>query len=159
MNDNDGREEPAMVWQNVNKVDHVVFMVWPENLDAARSTFQTMLGVTFEGPIDAAAQGVRIYIDWDAGIELMSPVDPDTAVAPMRFLRERGEGVWRIVFGVASVDDALAQAATVGVHELFRAPNCIELSPSWSERFERIDECPMETVHGVSLSYGDIRRL
>ncbi len=147
-----------MTWQNVNKIDHVVFMLWPENLESAKETFERLLSIKLEGPIESQEQGVRIYIDWESGIELMSPADPEKAVAPMKFLRERGEGVWRIIYGVASVDDAVARAAELGINQLFRAKDCINLSESWSSRFELIDECPMEPVHGVALSFGDIRR-
>jgi methylmalonyl-CoA/ethylmalonyl-CoA epimerase len=144
--------------QNINKVDHVVFMIRPENLEAARVRFQELLGIGFEGPIEAIDYGVRIYIDWSAGVELMAPVNPEKAKAPVEFLETRGEGVWRIVFGVADNDVAIARAKSLGVEVLFRQEGLVH-NDAWRERFETIDEAPLAPVYGVPLSFGDIRRI
>jgi hypothetical protein len=96
------------------KVHHVVFCVHHANQERAADLWRG-LGLTF-AEVDLADLGIRVLIDWDAGIELVSPA-PDAdgrASAFTTFLEDRGEGVYSVVVAVDEVDGPEAIAARYG---------------------------------------------
>lgn len=59
--------------------------------------------------------GIRVLINWDAGVEIVSPSGPGTVGPGVRtFLDERGEGVYAVVVEVDDLEGATAQAAAAG---------------------------------------------
>ena len=92
-------------------VNRVVIAV--EDVEKAGRLFGELLGVRFFDAGVVEGMGVRAMLSWEAGIELVSPVDPDGDVA--RFLRERGEGVYSVAFNVEDADAAEARARALGV--------------------------------------------
>jgi len=119
--------------QAANGVHHVAWCVRPESIERVRALWSA-LGVTLDD-LDLPDLGLHVMISWDAGVEIMSPIyDDGTLVASARrFLDERGEGVYSVVFNVASIDGAKAQVAAQGGKLVFE-----EHIPA-----EEVDERPL----------------
>jgi hypothetical protein len=138
--------------QSSKRVDHVIFCLEPANVASAAATFSQLLDINFEGPLERADTGLVIYVDWDAGIELMAPTDPAIAREQRQFLDEQGEGVFRICFNFPDRDEALDRATKMGIGVRSRF-DVLELFPHWRNRFERVLESHLERVHGVSFNF------
>jgi 4-hydroxyphenylpyruvate dioxygenase-like putative hemolysin len=93
---------------------HVVFCVRPENQDQAAAYWRD-LGLTFQ-EIPLVEEGLRVLLDWSAGIELVSPTELEgTETARFRaFLDEHGEGVCSVVVRTEEVDGPIAAAGRHG---------------------------------------------
>jgi 4-hydroxyphenylpyruvate dioxygenase-like putative hemolysin len=90
---------------------HVVFAIAPERHDAAAEMF-TGLGFTL-APAELAELGLRINLDWEHGIELISPIPGATsavAVSVAEFLDTNGDGIYTVVLQVP--DASAAEAVT-----------------------------------------------
>jgi hypothetical protein len=95
------------------RLHHVVFCVHPENQERAAGLWR-QLGLTF-AEVDLDDLGLRVLIDWDAGIEVVSPVgDGEQSASFTAFLSERGEGLYSVVMGVDEVAGPVALAARYG---------------------------------------------
>jgi hypothetical protein len=72
---------------------HVVFAVAPERLDAAME-FLEALGLRFQTH-ELPDVGLRVTLDWDRGIELVTPTadSPSNPGSVADFLAQRGEDV------------------------------------------------------------------
>lgn len=73
------------------RLHHVVFAVARERQDAAGKLF-TELGFTLND-IDLEHLGLRVLLDWDRGIELISPgpeSDAEVATSVSQFLADHG---------------------------------------------------------------------
>jgi 4-hydroxyphenylpyruvate dioxygenase-like putative hemolysin len=91
---------------------HVVFAVAPKRHATVAQMF-TDLGFAFEN-FQLTELGLDIHLDWDRGIELISPIPGSpgsVAVLVNEFLERHGDGVYTVVIGVpaASLADAVAQ--------------------------------------------------
>jgi 4-hydroxyphenylpyruvate dioxygenase-like putative hemolysin len=141
--------------QNAGRVDHVIFIVYLDHIEAAVRAFSELLDLEMDGPYDTQG-GVRTYIDWAAGIEIVAPVDAAVAVAQTAHLAKHGEGIYRIVFGVASRAKALERAAGLG-YEVSRLIDGFLVNDGWRGDFERIDEASLSTpVFGAGITFGEI---
>ena len=98
------------------KLHHVVFCVRAENQERA-ADFWRDLGLTFV-EIPLVEEGLRVLLDWSAGIELVSPTEPEgSETARFRaFLDEHGEGVCSVVVRTADVEGPIAVAARHGAN-------------------------------------------
>lgn len=95
-------------------VNRVVMAV--RDLDAGREFYERLLGCTFHHGNDeeAAAFGVRMLFSWDAGIELVAPIEgKDSHIRSI--LDERGEGLIGVVWAVDDADASKAAAEDLGV--------------------------------------------
>jgi 4-hydroxyphenylpyruvate dioxygenase-like putative hemolysin len=95
------------------QLHHVVFAVAPERLNAVAQMF-TELGFTFNDT-ELTELGVRVHLDWERGIELISPISGSTAAVAAsvtEFLDRHGDGIYTVVIRVP--DSAAAEAVTVG---------------------------------------------
>ncbi|OBB82918.1 hypothetical protein A5760_11805 [Mycobacterium colombiense] len=100
---------------------HVVFAVAPERHAAAAQMF-TDLGFLFE-PLQLAELGLDIHLDWNRGIELISPIPGSTgevAVSVTEFLERHGDGVFTVVIGVPEAASADEVAERYGATTRFR---------------------------------------
>jgi len=140
------------VSQRSKHVDHIILCLEPENVAAAAATFTKLLDIDLEGPLERAGTGLVIYVDWDAGIELMAPSDPSIAREQRQFLDEHGEGVFRICFNFPDRDEALDRAESMGIEVRSRF-DVLDLFPHWRNRFDRALESHLEHVHGVSFNF------
>lgn len=99
---------------------HVVFAVAPGRLEAA-TTLLEALGFTFqEHVLDDV--GLRVTLDWNRGIELVTPTADGYAnnVPVARFLARHGDGVFSVVMRVGDADAAAEVAQRHGASTEFR---------------------------------------
>jgi hypothetical protein len=127
------------------RLHHVVFCVRPENQDHAAGLWRE-LGLTFY-QIDLDDLGLRVLIDWEAGIEIVSPVDDGGAQAASftEFLTVQGEGFYSVVMAVPEVDGPAAIAARYGApvrYEQHRDHGGVHL-----------DEITLSPLHGMSVTF------
>ncbi|HXO55212.1 MAG TPA: hypothetical protein VN866_01560, partial [Mycobacterium sp.] len=80
-----------------SSVHHVVFATPQEQLSKTAQFFSE-LGFRFQ-TIELEDVGLRVLLDWDGGLELVTPLsseaDGDNAVA--QFLQQDGPGVYSVV--------------------------------------------------------------
>lgn len=145
-----------MLRQNVNRIDHVAILVRPENLESAVDHYSKLLGISFEGPFKSDSAGVTYYLDWTSGLEVYAPHDPVLAADRFQYLEEHGEGVFRLIFGVPDIGEAVARARSMG-HEVPIEASAFDLNPEWEDRFEKMDEALMsEPIHGIRIAFSQI---
>jgi 4-hydroxyphenylpyruvate dioxygenase-like putative hemolysin len=100
---------------------HVVFAVAPERHDAVASMF-TELGFSLQ-PAELTELGLRINLDWERGIELVSPIPGSTAAVAasvIEFLNAKGDGIYTVVVAVPQAAAAEAVAERYGADIRFR---------------------------------------
>jgi 4-hydroxyphenylpyruvate dioxygenase-like putative hemolysin len=100
---------------------HVVFAVTPHrHADVAR--LFTDLGFGFED-FELAELGLHVCLDWNRGIELISPIpgSPASVAASVNeFLERHGDGVYTVVMRVPAASAAEAVAERYGATTRFR---------------------------------------
>jgi methylmalonyl-CoA/ethylmalonyl-CoA epimerase len=102
------------------QLHHVVFAVAPERL-AQVAQMYTELGFTLQ-PLELQELGLSGHLDWDRGIELISPVPGATSeVAALvnEFLHEKGDGVYTVVIRVSDAAAAESVVARYGASTRF----------------------------------------
>ena len=104
----------------LSAIDHVGVAV--ENLEAALTLYRDQLGmplvhreVVTEQGVDAALLDVG-----DGHIELLEPLDPDTAVG--KYLSRRGPGLHHVAYRVVSVEETLEACAAAGLRLIDETP-------------------------------------
>ncbi len=127
------------------RLHHVVFCVRPENQDHAAGLWRE-LGLNFY-EIDLDDLGIRVLIDWEAGIEILSPTNSDgqQAASFTEFLAVHGEGFYSIVMAVSEVDGPAAIAARYG------AP--IRYEQHRDHGGMHLDEIMLEPLHGMTVTF------
>jgi len=102
------------------QLHHVAYVV--ADLDAALPLFVARFGLAEEIREVMPEQGVEAIMlsAGGAGVELLTPLDPEGAIA--RFLGKRGEGLHHVAFGVPDIDAALAGLARDGVELIDATP-------------------------------------
>jgi 4-hydroxyphenylpyruvate dioxygenase-like putative hemolysin len=103
-----------------NSVHHVVFAVPQEQLPET-SQFFSDLGFRFQ-TIELDDVGLRVLLDWDGGLELVTPLlsEADEANAVAQFLQQNGAGVYSVVIRVGDAPAAERVAQRYGAQTLFR---------------------------------------
>jgi 4-hydroxyphenylpyruvate dioxygenase-like putative hemolysin len=127
------------------RLHHVVFAVAPERHTAVAEMF-TKIGFTFE-PVELAALGVSVHLDWDGGLELISAVPGSTAeVATFvnDFVERHGDGVYTVVLRVPEASAAEAITERYGSTTRFRQ--------NFSGEGTYLDEIDL-TVFGLPLTF------
>jgi 4-hydroxyphenylpyruvate dioxygenase-like putative hemolysin len=103
------------------RLHHVTFAVALERLDEATKLF-TELGFTLNaGELPDA--GLHIRLDWQRGIELISPIAGSTAAVAARvneFLSTNGDGVYTVVLQVPGASEAESVAERYGSSTRYR---------------------------------------
>jgi methylmalonyl-CoA/ethylmalonyl-CoA epimerase len=103
------------------RLHHVTFAVSPERLDEATQFF-TELGFSLQaGELPDA--GLRLRLDWERGIELISPVSGSTAAVAAsvnEFLSTAGDGVYTVVLQVPVASAAESIAERYGSNTRYR---------------------------------------
>jgi methylmalonyl-CoA/ethylmalonyl-CoA epimerase len=102
------------------RLHHVAYVV--HDLDAALPLFVARFGLRPEIREVMPEQGVEAVMlgAGGAGVELITPLDPDGAIAG--FLNSRGEGLHHVAFGVPDIAAALAALAAEGAELIDTAP-------------------------------------
>jgi methylmalonyl-CoA/ethylmalonyl-CoA epimerase len=105
-----------------SRLHHVVFAVARERHDVVGELF-TKLGFSFD-EIDLAEIGLRVLLDWNRGIELISPNPGSTAevaASVTEFLAGHGDGgVFTVVVQVPGASEAEDIAKRYGSATRFR---------------------------------------
>jgi hypothetical protein len=98
------------------KLHHVVFCVRPENQERAADVWRA-LGLTFV-EIPLAEEGLHVLLDWEAGIEIISPTEAGGSESARfrAFLDEHGEGVCSVVVKTNEVAGPIAALAEHGAN-------------------------------------------
>lgn len=127
------------------RLHHVVFCVRRENQDNAARMWRN-LGFTFT-EIDLADIGLRVLLDWDGGIEIISSSGSGGSEAEgvERFLSEHGEGVYSVVVKVPDIDSAVTVAEKHGAHAEYRQDR--------SSQGLKLLESRHSPVHGMSMTF------
>lgn len=142
--------------QNIGRVNHVVVVVYPENLEKAVKSFSDLLALDMEGPYDSASGGLTVYIDLAAGIEIVAPYDPSLAKNHVEHLAKHGEGLMTVAFGVADRAEAVARAESLG-YEVWRWADGFTVNDEWRNSFERFDEAALyPPLHGTRLKFAEL---
>jgi 4-hydroxyphenylpyruvate dioxygenase-like putative hemolysin len=100
---------------------HVVFAVALERHDAVAQMF-TDLGFALAAT-ELTELGLRISLDWDRGIEVISPMPGATAAVAASvadFLNSKGDGIYTVVVQVPEACAAEAVADRYGASTRFR---------------------------------------
>lgn len=84
-----------------------------EDIQKARKRFAELLGIEFWHSNVAHKFGLRAMVSWDGGLELVSPIDPQSSAA--RFLKKKGEGILSVAFNVKDIEEASIMAQEKGI--------------------------------------------
>lgn len=110
-----------MTGQGRSQLHHVVFAVALERHDAVAQMF-TDLGFTL-APAELTEFGLRIHLDWERGIEIISPVAGSAApiaTSVAEFLCQKGDGIYTVVIRVPCAAAAESVAERYGASVRFR---------------------------------------
>jgi len=104
-----------------SQLHHVVFAVAPDRHEAVAAMFSD-LGFTLQ-PAELTDLGLRIALDWDRGIELISPLPGSTAsvaASVNAFLDAKGDGIYTVVLQVPGAAAAESVTERYGASIRFR---------------------------------------
>ena len=107
--------------QESAQLHHVVFAVALERHDAVAQMF-TDLGFTLQSA-ELTELGLRIHLDWERGIEIISPVAGSAApvaTSVTEFLDRKGDGIYTVVIRVPGAAEAESVAERYGATIRFR---------------------------------------
>ena len=142
--------------QLINRVDHVVWLVQPQNLEAYVEKFSKLFRTQFDGPQLRPAFGVKFWVSWEAGLEILAPWgDNDSAKMWTQRLKDRGEGVFSVVFGVRDLEEASEHARQLGypVSPVFSLSG----DEPWKHKMESFQEVVIGDMLGTLMGFGEIR--
>jgi methylmalonyl-CoA/ethylmalonyl-CoA epimerase len=106
---------------DASRLHHVVFAIARERHDNVAELFRE-LGFSFE-EISLDELGLRVLLDWDRGIELISPnaeSSSPVATSVRDFLAAHGDGVYTVVVQLPGASEAETIAQRYGSNTRFR---------------------------------------
>ena len=128
-----------------SRLHHVVFAVAQERRETVAQMF-TELGFRFDST-DLGDLGVSVHLDWDGGLELISPIPGSTAEVAgsvTDFLDRNGDGVYTVVLRVPDASAAESLTERYGSRTRFRQ--------SFSGEGSYLDEVEL-SVSGLPLTF------
>src|SRR5690625_3937955 len=89
----------------VNHIDHVTWISSPENIEKNVATLEALAGVKLTR-FDREDMGFTMYLSWEAGLEVVTPMEKRTDFNQMLYgwLEERGEGLMGVVYGIRDLE-------------------------------------------------------
>jgi methylmalonyl-CoA/ethylmalonyl-CoA epimerase len=102
------------------RIDHVG--VATDDLDASIELYRSGFDMTLAHRETVTSQGVEaVLLDvGDGHVELLRPLDPDTAVG--KFLERKGPGLHHVAYAVADIDAALERLRAAGMRLIDEEP-------------------------------------
>lgn len=102
------------------KIDHLGIAV--NNIEQAKSLWQDVLGLPFEGSETVAEQKVTtgFFPVGESEVELLESTAPDGPIA--KYIEKRGQGIQHIAFRVDDIEAALAELKSKGVRLIDETP-------------------------------------
>lgn len=99
-----------------NHIDHVAWISRRENIEANVTQLEQLADAKLTR-FERKDMGFVMYINWEAGLEVVAPLDYPTEFNQVLrdWLATRGEGVMSVVFGVRDLDEHKARLAAIGV--------------------------------------------
>jgi len=98
--------------KETNRIDHLVWVVHPENLDRYVAQLADLFDTKFE---EMSGESAHFFISWDAGLEIAAPSGDGPAGGVLRaHLEKNGEGPFAVVVQVPDIEDASARASKLG---------------------------------------------
>jgi len=97
----------------LGRIDHIG--VATDDLDGAIALYEGTLGMPVAHRETVESQGVEaVLLDVGEGhVELLRPLDPDTAVG--KYLEKRGPGLHHVAYAVEDIDGVLGELKDAGV--------------------------------------------
>ena len=147
--------------ENVGRVDHVVMMVWPENLESCVQRLEEVFEAEFQY-FEADRQGIKGALSDDTMLEVIAPLRDGSPASESleRLLDQKGEGVHSITFGVADAFATQKRLDALGVKNrgVFDARH--EDAPQFiKDDYSVLLECHMrERIHGTLFVMSQIER-
>jgi len=95
-------------------INRVTMAVW--DLEKGKEFYTKLLGAEFESVNDADAEafGLHCAIAWNAGIELVAPIEGRAGYV-RSFLEKNGEGLTGVVFAVEDVEESKREAEAADI--------------------------------------------
>lgn len=121
-------------------VNRVTMAVW--DLEKGKAFYERVLGAKFESVNDADAEafGVRCAIAWNAGVELIAPIEGKESRI-RTFLEQNGEGLTGVVFAVDNLEESKLAAEDAKVPVLYHLDYTQEqIDEHLQGRFKKYDE-------------------
>jgi len=89
----------------VNHIDHVTWISRPENIEANVTLLEKLADAKLER-FERKDMGFIMYLNWEAGLEVVTPMPEHTDFNQMLYdrLETHGEGLLGVVFGVKDLD-------------------------------------------------------
>lgn len=99
----------------IDHIDHITLVYHLESLKKNVAMLEQVSGVKLES-FDNGALGFRMYLSWEAGMEVMAPLSGRTEFnQPLHeHLEKCGEGVYAVVFGMRDLETARARLEKLG---------------------------------------------
>ena len=60
--------------QNINHVDHVLWVSHLKNQEANVARLSELTNQQFDGPVSRPDVGLRVYLSWEGGLEIVAPL-------------------------------------------------------------------------------------
>ncbi|WP_176593949.1 hypothetical protein [Sphingobium sp. EM0848] len=139
----------------INHVDHIVWIVRPENQQLYVDKLSKLFRVTFEGPVLREEFGAQFWVSWESGLEIFAPHgDGDMAKMWLQRLEERGEGVLSMVFGVPDMEEACEHASQLG----YQVSPVIGFGGNepWKHKLPVFKEATVVDMLGTMMAFGEI---
>ena len=144
--------------QNINRIDHVIWICKPENQARYVEQISRLCRVEFYGPVEKPDLGAIIYINWSAGIEVITPISDANPAAKQWFehLEARGEGILGVVFGVADIEAGRKHAESLG----YDVGGVIENTGDepYADEMEAMKEIVIGNIINSVFVFGEIKR-
>lgn len=99
----------------VNHVDHVTWICRLENLETNVAKLEKLADAKMTR-FERRDMGFVMYLCWEAGLEMVAPLDEPTEFCRMmnHWLNTRGEGVMSIVYGVRNLEKHRQRVEALG---------------------------------------------
>lgn len=147
----------------MSRIDHVAWAVRRENLERYAKLLGELFNTEFENSIDTPITSVEVWISWEAGLELVAPVDRSELTGRMvsDHLEKHGESFFAVVMGVGDFDAAVEHARSVGypIEDVVQTDDTDARLARYAATFKKIvdlQEAPITDFLGARLFWGKV---